>query len=190
MWSNFPAKRLNFLLLRARAPIFPAAVAYTHVARHFKRARLNVKSKKNFEEFLKVKMGGKHKWPVPVQVHVVKEYSKNPGISDTTVKRSVRTKFYPHNPRFLRKTAARDFRKIFDRFEKHGTYVHHTSAAASGMPKRSPNEVIGEQVESYFEENPTHSLRTASRELEIPYSTVRYCGEKVSRIWNFWLFLA
>ena len=98
-------------------------------------------------------MGGKHKWPVPVQVHVVKEYSKNPGISDITVKRSVRTKFYPHNPRFLRTTAARDFRKIFDRFEKHGTYVHHTSAAASGMPKRSPDEVIGEQVESYFEEN-------------------------------------
>ena len=133
-------------------------------------------------------MARKHKWPVSVQVHVVKEYSKNPGISDTTVKRSVRTKFYPHNPRFLRTTAARDFRKIFDRFEKHGTYVHHTSAAASGMPKRSPDEVIGEQVESYFEENPTHSLRIASRELEIPYSTVSVLWRKSQQNLKFLAF--
>ena len=116
-------------------------------------------------------MGGR-KWPVPVQVHVVKAYSKNPQISDTIVKRSVRTKFYPQNPRWLRKTRAADFRRIFDRFEEYGTYQHYTSAAASGMPKRSINEVIAEQVESYFDENPTHSIRIASQEMKIPYSTV------------------
>ena len=116
-------------------------------------------------------MGGR-KWPVPVQVHVVKAYSKNPQISDTIVKRSVRTKFYPQNPRWLRKTRAADFRRIFDRFEEYGTYQHYTSAEASGMPKRTPDEIVAEQVESYFKENPSHSLRTASRELKIPKSTV------------------
>ena len=114
-------------------------------------------------------MGGTHKWPVPVQVHVVKEYAKNPQISDTTVKRSVRMKFYPRNPRFLRSTRAADFRRIYDRFEKNGTYRHHQ---ASDMPKRTPNRAVAETVESYIEENPTSSLRSAERQLNVPKTTV------------------
>ena len=52
-----------------------------------------------------------------------------------------------------------------------GTFKNHV---ASNMPKKKPNNDTTEQVKTYMEANPTHSIRTATNTLEIPRSTVGF----------------
>ena len=52
-----------------------------------------------------------------------------------------------------------------------GTFKNHL---ASNMPKRKPDKDTSEQVKTYMEQNPTHSIRAATNTLEIPRSTVGF----------------
>ena len=52
-----------------------------------------------------------------------------------------------------------------------GTFKNHV---ASNMPKRKPDKETSQQVKTYMEENPTHSIRNATDSLEIPKSTVGF----------------
>ena len=114
-------------------------------------------------------MAKPRRWNIQEENFVIKQYLKEPQPSNITVKRAFRLKFYPKNPRALSKVRPANFRRIFDRFERNGTHQFHK---ASGMPKRTPNQEVAENVESYIEENPTSTLREAEKQLNVPKTTV------------------
>ena len=62
------------------------------------------------------------------------------------------------------------FKEAYQNFMKKGAQHGHIVSSLKG--KKKPNQTKVDAVKDYFEENPEKSIRNASREIEIPKSTV------------------
>lgn len=104
---------------------------------------------------------------------IIDEYLK--GNTTTSVKRAFRLEF--GQSKWLMKKPNSAFKAVFDSFKKGGQNSVGIGNEPK-TPKRVPNQQTKDSVKKHFEENPTSSLREASRKIEVPKSTVHEVVKK------------
>ena len=106
------------------------------------------------------------------EIFIIKEFSKNP--SPQAVKNAFLKEYRKEiNPKKISNMKLYQFQRVWDRFNKNGIATISPKIKPVNKGKDCTEEEKVTKIENHFVEYPMESINDASKQLDIPYSTIR-----------------